>query len=238
VRVRKLIVVFSVMLVGLLLFKFVWHKDPPPENVMTQSTVSGQDMASPRFPNAKLEFLPEFKYVGGQRFQLKSVADTEQQFWVEFEADGKTLKRGFWLQYEGYLPSNDYTYDYSNERPLDYAGLHWYSNKAMVNVPRRESDPDADVAKARAFFRAKGVLVPQSYMRIRMITLDDKGRNELMVMYMESPTAIPMVEPPEFKNAPPEVRDQLKRLPPVARMDWDIEKRAQQRFKVLATNGK
>lgn len=229
---RKLIVVFAVLLVGVLLFKYVWHKDPPPEDTRLQGAVNGQVLSAPRFPNSSLQFAPEFKYVGGQRFWLKDVADCEQHFWVEFEADDKTMKRGFWVQFEGYLPSNQYTYDYSDERPIEHGGLNWRWNKAMVNVPRRESDPDADVAKFRGFFRAKGVILPQTYMRLRMITTDEKGRNELMVIYMESPTAIPMVTQEVPPSAPPEVRAELKRRPIPPRMDWGIEKRALASFTV------
>jgi hypothetical protein len=102
----------------------------------------------------------------------------------------------------------------------------------MVNVPRRESDPDADVAKFRALARAKGVVTPQSYMRLRMIVTDDKGRNELMLIYMESPTAIPMQAFEIPKDAPPEVQEHLKKFPPPGRMDWAIEKRATEKFSV------
>lgn len=231
---RKLIVVAAVILVGVLLAKFVWIKPNPPEDISVQATVSGQTLNAPRFPKVTLEFSKEFKYVGGQRFQLKGAADAEQHFWVEAEADGATVKRAFWVQYEGYLPSNDYTYDYSDERgQFEHSGFKWTSNKTMVNVPRRESDADSDGAKFRAYLRAKGLKLPQTYMRVRMITLDESKRNELMVIYLESPTAVPMKEPEEMKNAPPEVKEQLRRLPPVARMDWGIEQRARERFKVL-----
>ena len=59
-----------------------------------------------------MTFDERFEHIGGQKFILYGTADVEQHFFVEEHPDG-TLKSFFWIQFEGFLPDNNYTYDYS-----------------------------------------------------------------------------------------------------------------------------
>jgi hypothetical protein len=60
-----------------------------PEYTGLARSVSGNDLVSDRDPAAVLRFDPSFQYIGGQKFILYGVADTEQHFFVETDDDDK-----------------------------------------------------------------------------------------------------------------------------------------------------
>src|SRR5262245_3092338 len=74
-------------------------------------TIKGQTLTSAETPAARLEFNQDFKYVGGHVFILYGVARAEQHFFVDADPEGR-VKRLYWVQFEGYLPENNYTYKY------------------------------------------------------------------------------------------------------------------------------
>ena len=185
---RKLIVVLAVaaVVVGVSAWRF--HQQTPEETTV-QGTVSGQTLANNRFPNVKFEVAPEFRYVGSQRFQLYGNADAEQHFFAEAD-EQKNVKRLFWIQYEGYLPTNQHTYDYSDQ-PIrfQHGGLEWLADVAMSRPMGMQQssnqNPNSDGARFRAFMKAKGYTLPRQHARIRAVALDKEKRNELMIIYIE-----------------------------------------------------
>lgn len=161
------------------------HPAPGQEITALENKVDGQTIITTSFPKGKLTFDSKLKYVGGQRFLLYNVANAEQHFFVEAD-EQKRVKRLYWVQSEGYLPNNTHTYDYSDQ-PLKFqhSGLEWLSDARSGMVPRTEENPNSDGARFRAFMRAKGYVLPQEHVRLRMVHLDAAKRNELMVIYME-----------------------------------------------------
>ncbi len=169
--------------------------DPDPGSLTTEPeftgltrTVSGNDLVSDHDPSAVLRFDPAFRYVGGQKFVLYGVADTEQHFFIETAADG-TLKSLYWVQYEAYLADNDYSYDYDNS-PLrvTLGDLEFYTNTDIVhsdpNEPRR---PGSDGAMARQFMKSKGYLYPSDSAFARLVYLtDETRRKELMIIFIDA----------------------------------------------------
>ncbi|HUR36173.1 MAG TPA: hypothetical protein VM009_00040 [Terriglobales bacterium] len=96
------------------------------------------------------------------------------------------MKRLYWIQFEGYLPSNTHTYDYSDQ-PLkfQYGGREWLADIRASSLPATEENPNSDGGRYRAMLRAKGYVLPQEAMRVRMVNLDAAKRNELMIIYLE-----------------------------------------------------
>jgi hypothetical protein len=185
---RKVIVVLLVVMVavGVAAFKF---QAPAAEETTVQGVVNGQTLSNNRYPNVKFELPAEFHYAGSQRFQLYGNADAEQHFFVE--ADEKNVKRLFWVQYEGYLPSNNHTYDYSDQ-PIKFAhgGLDWLADVALsrpmgMQPSSNPPNPNSDGARFRALMKAKGYKLPAQHARIRAVALDKEKRNELMIIYIE-----------------------------------------------------
>jgi hypothetical protein len=74
-----------------------------PEFTSLSRTVSANDLISEHDPEVILRFDPACQHVGGQKFILYGVADTELHFFVETTNDNK-LKSVYWVQYEAYLP--------------------------------------------------------------------------------------------------------------------------------------
>jgi hypothetical protein len=236
---RKVIAIALVLLVGVLLWRFVWHQAPLPENTAIEAKVSGQVMASPRFPSVKLEFAPEFKYAGGQRFQQREAADAEQHFWIEAD-DHQTIRRMFWIQHQGYLPNNNYSYDEDDGDPqTEYAGLRWLTATGVQTPPRDEPEPDADFSRMLAYLRSKGYTWPNSWLRYRLITTDEKARNQFMIWFMEDSDLIVTKEPDmgKLESGDKEEHAKMRYLHidpanPKRWLDERIEPRMQQRIKI------
>ncbi|NNL96381.1 MAG: hypothetical protein HKO64_12230 [Xanthomonadales bacterium] len=152
-----------------------------------QRAVRGNDIESRFDPAATVSFSEEFEYIGGQKFILYGVADTEQYFFVEKTAGGK-LKSVYWVQYEAYLEDNDYTYDYSGSPGRTRIGGFEF----FVDQEFFVADPDAkrrkgtDGAMYRQFLTEKGFELPANAYYARLVHMtDDSNRKELMIIFIE-----------------------------------------------------
>lgn len=158
-----------------------------PEYTGLARSVSGNDLVSDRDPAAVLRFDPSFQYIGGQKFILYGVADTEQHFFVETDDDDK-LKSVYWVQYEAYLPEKSYTYDY-DDSPLrvklgDYE--FFTDAEAFHYDPEKKRKAGTDGAMARQFLASKGYSYPTEVAYARMVYLTDASRQkELMIIFMD-----------------------------------------------------
>ena len=150
--------------------------------------VEGRTLVSAERPAVRIKFDDDFKYVGGHSFVLYGVANAEQHFFVDADRDGR-LRRFYWVQFEGYLPSNTHTYDYSGVKErINLGGLDFVTDAFVVNIAQvRSQRPDSDGAKARAFLEGKGYRVAgNDLMYRRLVHLTDATRrDELMIIYFE-----------------------------------------------------
>jgi hypothetical protein len=153
-------------------------------------TVKGQVLTSTAMPAVRLEFDKEFKYAGNQEFILYDVARAEQHFFVEADKEGR-IKRLYWVQFEGYLPSNTHTYRYQPNKTVNIGGLDFIADAWARNIKANLGRPDSDSARARAFLESKGYrLASDDVMSQRLVHLvDETKRNELMIIYMEDLSA-------------------------------------------------
>ncbi|MBL8168515.1 MAG: hypothetical protein JNJ50_10190 [Acidobacteria bacterium] len=149
-------------------------------------TVKGQVITSTEKPVARLEVAPEFKYVGTQDFILYDVARAEQHFYVDADKDGR-IKRLYWVQFEGYLPTNQHTYRYRANKTASIGGLEFIADAYARNLKSGQGRPDSDGARAKAFLEGKGLrFASDDVMMQRLVHLvDDKKRDELMIIYLE-----------------------------------------------------
>ena len=149
-------------------------------------TVKGRVLTSTAMPALRLEFDKEFKYIGNQDFILYDVARAEQHFFVDADKQGR-IKRLYWVQFEGYLPSNTHTYRYKPNKTVDISGLDFIADAAARNMKINLSRPDSDGARARAFLESKGYrMASDDVLWQRLVHLvDETKRNELMIIYME-----------------------------------------------------
>lgn len=148
--------------------------------------VRGQILVSTQLPSVSLEFAKPFKYVGGHSFVLYEVANAEQHFFVDAEKDGR-IKRMYWVQFEGYLPSNSHVYDYQATKIVNIGGLEFIADAYARNLKANPGRPDSDGNRARAFLISKGYrLGSDDVLTQRLVHLaDHEKRNELMIIYLE-----------------------------------------------------
>lgn len=150
-------------------------------------TVSGNDLISDHDPAVILRFGPTFRHIGGQKFILYGVADTEQHFFVETTADDK-LKSVYWVQYEAYLPDNYYSYDYEDS-PLrvTLGDYEFYTDTdAVAFDPDKKRASGTDGALARQLLESKGYVFPNNFAYARLVYLTDESRRkELMIIFID-----------------------------------------------------
>jgi hypothetical protein len=125
----------------------------------------------------------DFRYTGGQRFVLKSVADAEQHFFVR--TDGKdTIRQLYWIQAEELLPGQPGGYDYPSDSLPTVGALPWWVNLRAMNGPVQTG---SDRAATVRFLTAHGFRFPDLAPRLRLVFVPEpRRRRELMVVYLEA----------------------------------------------------
>ncbi len=188
---KKLLIAAAVVIVGGVGTAHWYYSDrgrftTEPEFEGLTRTVAGNDIVSDSDPAAIVRFDPAFRYVGGQKFILYGVADTEQYFFVETDADN-VLVSLYWVQFEAYLPDNSYSYNYeSSPGRLQLGEFDFYVDTAII-----ESDPTArrrgtDGGLTRQFLASKGYSFPKDFAYARLVHLtDETRRKELMIIFIE-----------------------------------------------------
>jgi len=150
-------------------------------------TVSGDDLISDYDPAVILRFDPAYRHIGGQKFILYGVADTEQHFFVKTTADN-TLESVYWVQYEAYLPDKRYTYDY-DDSPLrvTLGDFEFYTDTDVVAFdPDRKRRRGTDGAMARQLLASNGYVFPNDFAYARLVYLTDESRQkELMIIFID-----------------------------------------------------
>ncbi len=150
-------------------------------------SASGNELVSTYDPAAVLTFSDEYRYLGGQKFILYGVADTEQHFFVETTEDD-VLKSVYWIQYEAYLPGKRYTYDY-DDSPLrvTLGDVEFFTDTDVFEFdPNIERRRGTDGAAARAFLAQYGYTYPRHKAYARLVYLTEESRQkELMIIFLD-----------------------------------------------------
>jgi len=97
----------------------------------------------------------------------------------------KTVKAMYWIQFEAYLPTNEYTYDYSKDEPVTFGGRPFWKSSNFGptnNTPRAGGDGE----RTRQMLARAGYKLPAERMSVRLLHLvDESRRKELMIIYAE-----------------------------------------------------
>lgn len=158
-----------------------------PEYKGLARSVAGNNLISEHDPEFVLRFDPAYRHIGGQKFILYGVADTEQHFFVETTANDK-LKSIYWIQYEAYLPGQPYKYHYEDS-PLRVTlnEYEFFTDTAVFhNDPTRKRRRGTDGSLVRQFLASKGYSYPDEVIYARLVYLTDAEKNkELMIIFMD-----------------------------------------------------
>lgn len=177
---RAILAIF--LAAGVAAAQSVTNSSPKP----LERQVHGQTLTSTANPAVTISFSEEYKYVGGQRWDLYGVADAEQHLFVKPGQD-KTVERFYWVQFESYLPNNRHTYNYPADHATKVSGLEFvYDTKIFADFTQLNPKPDSDFAYAQKLLQKNGYTFPKASMGVRLIHLPhpDK-RSELMIIYCE-----------------------------------------------------
>ena len=150
--------------------------------------VKNQVLTSTYLPAIRIRFDKSFKYVGSQKFILYDNANVEQHFFVD--ADGQQqIKRMAMVQFEGYLPDINATYDYPATKTVNLGGQTYIVNaESIPSVSAMlKQNPQSDAARAASFLDSKGFRIGESIMFQRFVRLVDvTKRNEFILLYVEN----------------------------------------------------
>jgi hypothetical protein len=117
-------------------------------------------------------------------------SQAEQFFFVDTDSHGQ-FRRMYLIQFEGYLPNINATYDYAVTETVVLNGQTYIVNTASVPSVSavRKQEPESDAARAVIFLTQKGFHVPESVRYQRFVRLvDDTKRNEFILVYIENAT--------------------------------------------------
>ena len=127
---------------------------------------------------------------------LYGIADCELHSWVEADAQ-RNLRRLYWVQFEGYLPSRpDLHHTYDSPKHATIGGMDFYVD-SWVRTNDAKTEAGSDREHIEALVHGKGYRMPGAMMYVRLVHLLDKEkRKELMIIYGEdvAPTGFSAAE--------------------------------------------
>lgn len=124
-------------------------------------------------------------YIGRTQMVVKEVALAEILLFADTR--NGTVRRLFWVQFEGFLPTNDLTCEQPQGATV-VLGKHEYTTNLGGGVVETwiGDQPDSDVAQLVHFLSEHGYTVPAEVLLHRFVRLlDDPARNEILFIYME-----------------------------------------------------
>jgi hypothetical protein len=145
--------------------------------------VDGNVITSSATPAARLVLDDALVYVGGQNIMLNSTTQAEQHIYVE--ADGKRIRRLYWIQFEGRL-NGGRPYDYSADPVVDLAGKSFHTNFRFYPPSGFAGPAGSDGDQARQLIESKGYELGPDLARVRLVwLLGEPPLDELMIIYVE-----------------------------------------------------
>jgi hypothetical protein len=148
--------------------------------------VQGNALTSERDPGVRIELPKNVQYVGADRWVLYDVADAEMHIFVEAD-DRKQVKRMYWIQFEGYLPSlPKLTYTpQAGQGTMQIAGMDFYT-RARFGLSSETPKAGSEMERVNKMLSASGFTLPAEMINARFIHyLDEPKRRELMIIVSE-----------------------------------------------------
>lgn len=132
-----------------------------------------------------MEFDDGLEYVGSSEFVLYGVADAAIHVFVAL-GDQRRVQRLYWIQFEGYLPTVDRSYDYDASQGRTEIGGHQYYEDAWVwNLNAVDIRAGSDTEHVLELLREHELVLGPELIGLRLVRLDAERRKELMIVYLE-----------------------------------------------------
>jgi len=178
---------WTVVCIGLLLSVVSFAQSVSKPEAKQTRRVKGQILTSTYLPPVRLKFDKAFKHIGSQKFTLFERAQAEQYYFVDADKQQR-IKRMYIVQFEGYLPNTNATYDYPATKTVELAGQSYIVEAQVVpsvSVVLKQN-PQSDAARAVLFLEGKGYRGGESVLFQRFVRLvDEAKRNEFILLYIE-----------------------------------------------------
>jgi hypothetical protein len=184
---KKTLLLIYVIASSLLSSSFAPAQSPAKTESNQMRPVKRQVLTSTHLPSIRVRFDKRFKFVGSQKFILYGRAQVEQHFFVDTDKQ-RRIKGMYMVQFEGYLPNVNATYDYPATKTVNLGGQTYITNTERIpNVSAAlKQDPQSDVARAASFLVSKGYRISESIVFQRFVRLvDEAKRNEFILLYVE-----------------------------------------------------
>jgi excinuclease UvrABC ATPase subunit len=193
---KKTLLLIYVITSSLLSSSFAPAQSPTKTESNQMRPVKRQVLTSAYLPSIRVKFDKRFKYVGSQKFILYGRAQVEQHFFVDADKQ-RRIKGMYMVQFEGYLPNVNATYDYAATKTVNLGGQTYIANaESIPNVSAAlKQDPLSDVARAASFLESKGFRISESIIFQRFVRLvDGAKRNEFILLYVEDTDTVASAE--------------------------------------------
>lgn len=187
VMMKKTLLLIFALAISLLLWGLALAQSSAKIESNQTRRVKHQVLTSTYLPSIRVRFDKPFKYIGSQRFILYDRAQVEQHFFVDAD-NQQRIKHMYMVQFEGYLPNVNATYDYPLTKTVELGGQTYIVNaESIPNVPAAlKQNPQSDVARAASFLEGKGYRISESIIFQRFVRLvDGAKRNEFILLYVE-----------------------------------------------------
>ena len=173
--------------------------ETPSSDPTSARYVNGNILVSKELPEIEIEVADEFHYVGTFDFEIiansteypeeirsKPVAAGDRYVFVSANS-GQIVNKLFIVQLEGFLPDNDFTFNYNFDNAEfigknKYRGNTWfYDSKKLA-----EENPNNEGALTRAFLQERGYQLEDEFMMSRFVGLASEDRkHEIIIFYLE-----------------------------------------------------
>jgi len=184
---KKPLLLIYVIASSLLSSSFAAAQSPTKTESNPMRPVKRQVLTSTYLPSIRVRFDKRFKYIGSQQFILYGRSQVEQHFFVHADKQ-RRIKGMYMVQFEGYLPNINATYDYPANKTVNLGRQTYLVNaESIPNVSAvLKQDPQSDVARAASFLESKGYRITESIVFQRFVRLvDEAKRNEFILLYVE-----------------------------------------------------
>jgi hypothetical protein len=132
-----------------------------------------------------MDFDDSLEYVGSSEFVLYGVADAAIHVFVARKG-GQRVQHLYWVQFEGYLPTVDRSYDYTDSQSrTEISGHEYYEDAWVWNLDAVDIRDGSDTEHVFELLREHGLVLGPEVIGLRLVRLDAERRNELMIVYLE-----------------------------------------------------
>jgi len=192
----------TIVLLGLTLINLACQTKPlktPQKTSISPRIVKDNVLTSTQLPDIEIAVDQNFKFIGNFDFEItaiseewpkevigKPIAAGERFVFVEAD-DKKGINKLFIVQFEGFLPQYNFTYNYSfNQAELLGNRKFRHNTWFYDNEKQTAENPKNEGAKTKRFLEAKGYQLEPEFMMSRFLALASEDRkNELIIYYVE-----------------------------------------------------